>query len=460
MTTQFAINSIDVDLPSLGRKRLPFSDATDVVSRSTILIGRNGTGKSTILRELAMAFRAYFATEKQGGRQGRDRVDAIEIRCNGDRATLNLKTTAQDFRAERDNMARRGLRPRRLIALSFTPFDKFPPADDTYRRDRPVSDDPFYIYLGFKNDYRSLSPRGRLLRSIDQLAFAQSTPQADHRVVEAFAAIGYDPVIKITYQLDVSRSRQSRAVDDARLAMLAGQIEALARETGGKRRELSYWIDFRYGRRDLSLPVGFEEIRELVQAGMLRLTAVTLDRLDGEPVEMLELSSGELNLLSGFLGLSAFLEDGCLILIDEPENSLHPEWQIRYVEMLEAVLRQHEGCHYVIATHSPLVVSGVADQNAKVLRLDQEPVELPSRVVADMSPDATLLSAFAVVTSGNNFLKQLVLEAMTLIEQGQQHTQHALEIAAFLASRAEKIPEDDPLRKLVANVIQAILPPQ
>jgi predicted ATPase len=58
MTTQFAINSIDVDLPSLGRKRLPFSDATDVVSRSTILIGRNGTGKSTILRELAMAFRA------------------------------------------------------------------------------------------------------------------------------------------------------------------------------------------------------------------------------------------------------------------------------------------------------------------------------------------------------------------------------------------------------------------
>ncbi len=457
MTTRFAITSIDVDLPALGWKRLPFADGSDASSLSTILVGRNGTGKSTILREIAMAFRAYFAIERQGGRQGRDRVDAIAIRCNLDQAVLNLKSSAKDFRSEREEMTDRGLRPRRLIALSFTPFDKFPPADDTYRRDKPVSDDPFYVYLGFKNDFRSLSPRGRLLRSIDQLVFARSTPQADLRVVEAFAAIGYDPVIRITYLLDVSRLRREGAIDDSRLQELVQQIEAHARETGGKRRELSYSIDFRSGRRDLSLPIDFEEIRELVRAGALRLTAVTLDRLEGESVEMLELSSGELNLLSGFLGLAAFLEDGCLILIDEPENSLHPEWQLRYVEMLDAVVRQHEGCHYVIATHSPLIVSGVADRNAKVLRLDQEPIVIDSRVVADQSPDATLLNAFTVVTPGNNFLKQLVLEAMTLIETGQQRTAHAVDIARFLASKEEQIPASDPLRELVPGVVETIL---
>ncbi|MBE1208381.1 AAA family ATPase [Aminobacter carboxidus] len=460
MTTQFAITAVDVDLPKLGPQRLRFTDHADAMSRSTILVGRNGTGKSTILRELAMAFRAYFATMKPSSRQGRDRVDLIAISVNEQHAVLSLRSSSKEFREEREVITGRGLKPRRLIALSFTPFDKFPPADDTYRRDRPLVEDPFYVYLGFKNDYRSLSPRGRLLRSIDQLAFAESTPQADKRVVEAFAAIGYDPVIKITYELDTARVRRSGYMDEAQMVALEKRIEEFARASGIKRKQLSYRFDFRYGRRDVTLPISFEEIRDLTRSGLFRLVSVTLDRVEGEPVELLELSSGELNLLSGFLGLAAFLEDGCLILIDEPENSLHPEWQIRYVEMLETVLRQHQGCHYVIATHSPLIVSGVADRNAKVLRLDQHPIEVPSEVLANASPDATLLNAFHTVTKGNNFLKQLVLEALTLVETGEHHSSRALDIANFLASKVEQIPHEDPLRELTANVIQALLLPR
>lgn len=460
MTTLFAIESIDVDLPMLGQRRLKLVEPSRASSRITVLIGRNGTGKSTILRELAMSFRQYFAAKALRSRQGLGRISEIRIVSDQQREILAVESDAKSFRKEREEIIRRGGGPTRLIALSFTPFDKFPPVDDTTDLGRHDAVKPFYVYLGFKSDFR-MSPRARLLRSIDALAFADSTAQSDGRVERAFAAIGYTPVIRLSYAFNPKGFGMSKLpVDRARIEMLAEQLRAAASwSPASQRTSLSYEIDFRHGRRDASIPIDFEEVRELTRARILRLNSVTLDRIDGGSVELLELSSGELNLLSGFLGLAAFLEDGSLVLIDEPENSLHPEWQLRYVEMLEAVLKQHQGCHYILATHSPLVVSGVAERDAKVLRLDQTPIEVSPKTLANASPDATLLNAFKVVTANNNFLKQLVLEALALIDTGKHQSQRAKDIAAFLASIYEQVPADDPLRDLIANVVQSILRP-
>lgn len=461
MTEQFAISTVDVDLPMLGKQRLQFSKATGAASRSTILIGRNGTGKSTILRELAMAFRAYFASRTLKSRQGMGRVSHIGIVSDGAAADLHIGSDSKSFRVERDLLRAEGRGPTKLIALSFTPFDKFPPSDDTRAPYRTDGNEPFYVYLGFKNDFRA-SPRARLLRSIDQLAFAQSTPQSDQRVVEAFDAIGYLPIIEITYTFDPFRTGSARQqIDEPRLKELTDQIASSVTESeNGRRREISYLIDFRHGRRDASIPIDYEEVRELLGANILRLTSVTMLNRDGGRVEMLELSSGELNLLSGFLGLAAFLEDGCLILIDEPENSLHPEWQLRYTEMLDAVLERHRGCHYVIATHSPLIVSGASNVDARVLRLDQQPIELEPETVANESPDATLINAFRLVTPGNNFLKQLTLEALALVDTGKHRTQRAREIASTLANAYEQLEADDPLAELIVGLVTTIARPR
>ncbi|MBB5708381.1 AAA family ATPase [Sphingopyxis panaciterrulae] len=466
MTTQFAIRAVNVDLPMLGTQRLSFSNPTELASHSTILVGRNGTGKSTILRDLVMALRAYFATNALQSRQGLGRISSIEIDSEGRHVELNFGADVKQFKDERDSLRGEGWAPSKVIALSFTPFDKFPPIDDTLPRpgSRPETArtivDPFYVYLGFKNDFRS-SPRARLLRTIDQLAFAESTVQSDERVVDAFDAIGYSPVIELEYEFTPGwrSGRYQSDFDEQRLKELESMLEGHVRSDGKRRRRMTYYIDFRFGRRDASIPIDFEEIRRLTDARVLRLGSVKLRTADDKEVELLELSSGELNLFSGFLGLAAFLEDGCLVLIDEPENSLHPDWQMRYTEMLEAVFSRHRGCHYIIATHSPLVVSGVAGPHAKILRLDQEPIELPSRAVANASPDATLLSAFTVVTSGNNFLKQIVLETITLIDTGKHRSARARELALALASIYDKIPEDDPIRDLVAGVVQTILQP-
>ncbi len=55
-------------------------------------------------------------------------------------------------------------------------------------------------------------------------------------------------------------------------------------------------------------------------------------------------------------------------LLDEPENSLSPSFQLRLVEFLEKT-SEWMGMQYIIATHSPLVL-GMS--NAKIINLDEK----------------------------------------------------------------------------------------
>ena len=56
-----------------------------------------------------------------------------------------------------------------------------------------------------------------------------------------------------------------------------------------------------------------------------------------------------------------------LYLLDEPENSLSPSFQLKLLEFIE--LSAHCGIQFIIATHSPLLL-GL--KNARILNLDEE----------------------------------------------------------------------------------------
>ena len=66
---------------------------------------------------------------------------------------------------------------------------------------------------------------------------------------------------------------------------------------------------------------------------------------------------------------SAIGEDA-LYLLDEPENSLSPVFQVRLVAFLEEAVRFY-GCQLVIATHSPILLSL---RGARVYDMDARPV--------------------------------------------------------------------------------------
>jgi predicted ATPase len=465
--SKFAIRSVLANLPKTGEQLLEFGGSDGRISAATILIGRNGSGKSTLLRELCTALRVPS--------KRRDRY--IRLRSISFEADGVIYHRMQDphdgLRANSDNASTSSFpAPRRIIALSFTPFDKFPVRDDMFDYRFPIGPhvdrgkpsiqevDPAYVYLGFKTGVRLSSPTRRLMNSLDDLAFQDTSSHSDERIAGVLDAIGYKPTIRLRYRLsrqlnsDITRGLDISPVRRRVLERYSyDRLLELDRGPGGIR----YTLDFGRGFHESDAGLGYQGIRELVRESILFIDSVLLTpRGSGEPIELLELSSGELNLLSGFLGLAAYLKDGSLILIDEPENSLHPEWQLRYVSMLDAVIRRHNGCHYVIATHSPLIVSGVADQGATVLRLDQSPAEIDGAQVADSSPDATLVKAFDVVTPGNSFIREIVLEAMTLIETDRTADKRAQEISAILIHAYKDIGPEDPIKPLVGAVVKAI----
>ena len=69
------------------------------------------------------------------------------------------------------------------------------------------------------------------------------------------------------------------------------------------------------------------------------------------------LSAGEKQMLS-FLSYNAFANKSCL-LIDEPEISLHVDWQRILFPLL---LQQSTGNQFIVATHSPFIYSKYADK--------------------------------------------------------------------------------------------------
>ena len=64
------------------------------------------------------------------------------------------------------------------------------------------------------------------------------------------------------------------------------------------------------------------------------------------------------------------LQDGKLYLLDEPENSLSPKFQIELIQLISELTRFFK-CQFIIATHSPFLLS---IPEAKIYDLDTIPV--------------------------------------------------------------------------------------
>jgi predicted ATPase len=86
------------------------------------------------------------------------------------------------------------------------------------------------------------------------------------------------------------------------------------------------------------------------------------------------LSSGEKQIVfrAGFLlqNLRAVCEG--IVLVDEPELSLHPEWQARIIDFYIALLSDENGFHpqIIVSTHSPFIVHGAVGAKAIILQKD------------------------------------------------------------------------------------------
>lgn len=79
--------------------------------------------------------------------------------------------------------------------------------------------------------------------------------------------------------------------------------------------------------------------------------------LDQQEKSMASLSSGERQIIS--LLYAAHISSHEIVLVDEPEISLHTAWQENLLEMFQ---KQLKGKQIIVCTHSPMIGAGYIDE--------------------------------------------------------------------------------------------------
>ena len=84
----------------------------------------------------------------------------------------------------------------------------------------------------------------------------------------------------------------------------------------------------------------------------------------GDEFNINYLSSGEKQLFLRTLSIKMLEPKNSIILIDEPELSLHPKWQQRIIEVYNKI---GENNQIIVATHSPHILGSVSNENIFIL---------------------------------------------------------------------------------------------
>lgn len=456
--------------PQIRLTHNPRSD--DPLAHVTAIIGRNGTGKTHLLSSIVDTF--IGLEQVQNGLQTDIKnmpLQNLIYKVGDDLCHLSRVHDGKCMASV--NNRRVPLTdvplPKRIVALTITPFDKF-----TVPRTAPYSVSPArpsrYRYLGLRDRTGKASIENLLFRSLNSL-FETGENEAVRRVrlSRVFEFLGLEPRLTVVYKLRIAKEVMHAALAKRPL------LEAI-RDTSRLRRvremleneivkEAQLWeaIDIVYSYNRLGfvrltaevqqngqIDPNFLNLQPLRRAGFLQLNAVEVTQVNCPATDLKRASSGQLSMATALLSLASEIQDGSLVLIDEPELSLHPEWQVKYIELLLETFSSYSGCHFIIATHSPLVVSELPKQ-ASLIALDNS--DAPSSAdVAGKSADFVLAELFDLIQGDNLHVRDLLAVALEQAAAGKGDTGDFRRSVDHLVRLTSKLPDRDGVRSLVIDL--------
>lgn len=133
---------------------------------------------------------------------------------------------------------------------------------------------------------------------------------------------------------------------------------------------------------------------------------------DGRQFLLQDASSGELYMftlglfLTKYLGFKSDLPK--LILIDEPENSLHPKLQKKFIEFFVGLIGLGEHIDIIIATHSPFITmeSKFFNVNFELLGIDNGLTFKKNHKIENNNIEQVYHELFGVLTPKNRYLSE------------------------------------------------------
>ncbi|MBN1962393.1 MAG: AAA family ATPase [Deltaproteobacteria bacterium] len=116
-----------------------------------------------------------------------------------------------------------------------------------------------------------------------------------------------------------------------------------------------------------------------------------------------------------------------LLLIDEPENHLHPKWQKKFLPIIRAVF---PNIQIIAATHSPFIVASSPEARVFVCRAKDQTCEVVdvTRTFANEPVDEVLMSdAFSATPPFSEKITQLLYQRNEAIKQNNKTEREKIE---------------------------------
>ncbi len=472
----------------------------------SLIIGPNGTGKSNLLRIIIDLFRqiydyeegkninyvsgAFYLEYSIGDENylyynfGPDaNLDIVSL-TKGPKRLLSAKRNGDRIKVSELEI------PKNLLASSIMLTDKFyyTKEEDKY---------PYYHYLGVRTSSNQSGTLSYIRKSIELMI---ETIVNDKRAFlkkfkRIFNILEFDLRITIRYRISYKDKFFSGSLtqknfkdifknwkknfpnrktapyghsyfttlqknDPEKIKTIVGvankfRNEGFVREKEGTKTEYLTFdlIDDKISQED------WDGINELNKLDILRTPSITFYK-NGIPLSYKQSSSGEQHIVTTLIGLMSKIEQGSLILLDEPEISLHPNWQMRYVnEFITELFKEYTGCHFLIATHSHFLASDIRGNTSKIIGLNKTQEKIENIDFGDIdtfgwSAEQILYKIFNVKSTRNYYLEVELRELLYKISQKSQDFEKMNRILSNL--KELEITESDPLN-LVINQAERYL---
>ena len=467
---------------------------------TTVLIGNNGAGKSTILSYLSDVFQdlEYYQNNYKRNKSRLNFLYTIEFQKGG--FTYLISQRRKDLKRDKNGNYIFGFKyeltvngndvegtqeewlevrlPKKVIAWSYLPLDRF----------KKKKNDPndYYLYLGMIDTNNVARPGSLISKGVIQLFDTVNKNKSTEFIKNILDFMDVDPThlgvrtsyrykehfftnVMTTDRFEDLLTNWQQFSDRKQQPYGVGYFKSNIKGNSVLISELVTYINTRIHQDSISLgekstlDFNIFKNQELLHEWRLLEHLRKLDLIDnyslnfkkknGTTLDDVALSSGEFHYFTTIISICASIEQDSLVLIDEPETSFHPEWQMKYVNHLKELLKSFGSCHFVFGSHSHFIVSDLENKSSEVVSIiGKAPdirVESLNYPTYGWSAEEILFKVFKLRSTRNSFFEIRVHEILHLLSTQSKDKDRIETLLAEL--REVVVDRNDPLSRIISE---------
>ncbi|PFM82689.1 hypothetical protein COJ46_02445 [Bacillus sp. AFS077874] len=452
---------------------------------STLIIGPNGTGKSTILSiiQKVLLDLYYIAESKDSKSIFSTKNVNYEMSYYIGKTKYTVKRNNSKIELIRNDKIigfNKELLPHKLIAVSYNINDKF-----TYQSNAEDVLDR-YQYLGIKssdNEAKIGETTRNLVQNIiissmqnDFLKYLKNITDfinVEPKIRIIFDTAGNKSIINEINKENVESLQKKYTTNQKKLRKnnYLNIIEFQEIEDFIKNRNLNTSI-FKVTEKSIIVDFDlffykeyekfFDELNiiwHLYQIGIFKMPIVKLKKENFFRLE--HASSGEAQYFSTMVNILAKIKPNSVILIDEPETSLHPNWQYKYIYGVNTIFEKFPSSHFIMASHSHFLISDLEVGSSSIISMDRKTinsdveVKLHDEDTFGWAVEDVLFNIFRLPTNRNYYVADEIDKILFDISLGNVNQEKLEEIKGF-KEIYQKMKKSDPLREVLELIFEKV----